>query len=227
MEGVWQGNAVLYDQQSDSLWMQLTGKCFRGPHAGRSLTPLDTGRHTTWQDWLRTYPRTSVLAQDPRLAARPDTHGYYFSRRGSRSGHSFLPKKIAPTIETRDTRLQANTLLYGVLVDGEARAYPFARLRARPVVDERLTGVDATIWFDESSRSAAAFRRSVKGHQLSFRRVGEGRFMDMGTRSHWTMDGLCVEGPLKGTQLKRLRGVMSEWFGWSASYPKTTIFTPR
>ena len=56
--GIYQGTAVLYDQQTGSLWMHLTGECFAGELAGRKLDPLDTGRHTTWSEWLASHPET-------------------------------------------------------------------------------------------------------------------------------------------------------------------------
>lgn len=222
-EGAWQGTAVLYDHQTGSLWLHLLGECIRGPYEGKVLTPLPSGRHTTWGDWLATHPDTSVLAEDPALAARPGTRRAYFTREGSRSGHPYLPPGFFETILEHDERVAAHALVYGVVLGDEARAFPFFRLRLKPVVEESVGGVAITVWFDAASRSAAAFRRELDGQRLSFRPLSKGIFRDTETESHWNMEGLCVSGRRRGAQLTRLHGLMSEWYGWYASHPQTTL----
>ena len=222
-EGIWQGTAVLYDHQTNSFWMHITGECFHGPHTGTFLTPLETGRHTTWAEWMRTHPETDVLAYDPRLGVAGSEHGY-FPRDGARSGQAFLPPAFPGTIETVDERLPANTLVRGVLVGSAARAYPLPRLARHGVVEELVGGVELTVWYDPESRSAAAYHRRVDGRRLSFRPSGAGRVEDVETGSVWSLEGRAVSGPLAGTTLVRARGLLSEWYGWRASYPQTTIF---
>ena len=107
------------------------------------------------------------------------------------------------------------------MVGGKARAYPFERLAGTPLVQEG----DVTVWFDPASRSAAAFDRSLDGKRATFERVA-GVIRDSETKSTWTMDGRCVDGSRKGAQLTPLHGLMSEWYGWSASYPETSVWAP-
>jgi hypothetical protein len=221
-EGIWQGTAVLYDHQTGSLWMHITGECFQGTHAGVSLRPLPTGRHTTWADWRGLHPATEVLALDPALVAAKNGHGY-FDRRGARSGDAFFPPTFPGTIEVRDARLDDHALLLGVEIGRAARAYPFERLAERPVRNDELGGVALTVWFDKPSRSAAAYRRDVAGRTLTFQQRSGGEIVDRETGSRWTMEGRAVSGPLAGTQLGRVRSLMSEWYGWRASYPDTSL----
>lgn len=222
-EGIWQGTAVLYDHQTRSLWMHLTGECFQGTFKGLFLMPISSGRHTTWADWRKTHPGTEALAEEPWLLDPRGEHGY-FTREGARSGHAYFPDTFPGTIEDEDERLARSALVYGVLVGRTARAYPFERLRAKPVIEERIGGVEATVWFDGTSRSAGAYDRKLQDRTLTFRRIGPGTFQDAQTKSRWSMEGTCTSGPLKGAQLERLRGTMSEWYGWYASYPETTLY---
>ena len=223
-EGIWQGTALLYDHQTESLWMHITGECIRGPHAGTFLAPIDSGRHTTWADWRRTHPQTEVLAEDPALADSGSKHGY-FPRAGARSGQAYFPPTFPGTIQDSDARLAPADLVYGVVVGEVARAYPFVQLAGRGIVEERVGDVEVTVWFDRASRSAAAYDRRLDGRTLSFEADDgqPGSVVDKDTRSRWSMEGVCTAGARKGKRLRRVRGLMSEWYGWYASYSQTTI----
>ncbi len=222
-EGIWQGTAVLYDHQTRSLWMHLTGECFDGKHAGTVLARVPTGRHTTWADWKGLHPATEVLALVKALVGRADDTGY-FPRESSRAGEGYFPPTFVPTIQSRDARLAPHELLYGVVVGGQARAYPYRRLQSAGLVEERLGKVPITVWFDRKARSAAAFDRRVGENELRFQRDPDGSIRDQKTRSRWTLDGVCVEGARQGVQLTPLRGLQAEWYGWYAFHPKTTLW---
>lgn len=223
--GIFQGTAVLYDHQTSSLWMHLTGECIEGELAGTFLKRVPAGRHTTWADWRAAHPTTDVLMPDPRYENRSGDRGY-FPELASRRGGRFLPRFFAETIQTRDERLAPHDLVYGIVVGERPRAYPFATLAAQPVVEETLHGVPVAVWFDARSGSAAAFDRRVGARTLTFRAAGEGRRQDTGTGSLWTMDGVCVRGPLKASRLKPVFGLQAEWYGWAANHPDTTLWSP-
>ena len=219
-EGVWKGTAILYDRDTGSLWMHFTGACFAGPRAGRSLTVLGTGTHTTWAAWRRDHPDTDVMAPDPRFSKG------YFDREQARSGRAFLPPEFSETIGPRDPRLPANALLLGVSAGGETRAYPLARLAATSgVVAETVGGVPLTVWYEAGSRTACAFDARLDGRTRTFVRRPEGFFEDE-TESRFDLDGRCVAGALIGRSLVRVTSLLTEWYGWFAHHPKTSIFGP-
>jgi len=226
-EGIWQGVAVLYDHQTKSLWMHLTGECFAGKLKGRTLKRLGTGRHTNWTDWRRHHAATDVLAPDPRYVGRKDDRGY-FARAGCRSGSTYFPDYFLGTIQHRDARLRRHDLVYGVVAGGRARAYPFLDLMlTEGVVEETFGGLEVTVWYDRRTRSAAAFDRKRGEKRLTFRVRPDGLREDLQTRSRWNMEGICVDGPSKGARLVSLRGVMAEWYGWAAHQPATELWKPE
>jgi hypothetical protein len=51
--------------------------------------------------------------------------------------------------------------------------------------------------------------------------------IDLNTRSTWNAYGLCLEGPLKGTQLRQMILVPQFWFAWSQFHQGTRVFTVR
>ena len=221
-EGIYQGTAVLYDQGTRSLWMHLTGRCFGGPLAGRQLTPLPSGRHTTWEEWRKSHPQTTVLARERRLEEGQGDRGY-FTPEGSRSGSEYLPRGFKQTIELADDALPPHTLIYGLRVADTRRAYPLDVLREDRVREERVRDVDVTVWFDPVSRSVNAFDRKLETRVLSFEPAAEGRFRDVATQSLWNLDGICTEGTLRGARLTRLEGLLAEWYGWFANHPDTEL----
>jgi hypothetical protein len=50
---------------------------------------------------------------------------------------------------------------------------------------------------------------------------------DLDTHSTWDPYGLCVKGPMKGTQLKPLILIPEFWFAWSQFRPGTRVFTTK
>ena len=167
--GIYQGTAVLYDRDTGSLWLHLTGRCFEGPRAGRVLAMLPTGRHTTWAAWRDLHPDTDVMRPEP---ARRDL---YFPREASRAGDPFLSEPFAATIATRDDRLPPHALVLGVVVGGRTRAYPYASLMVRETpVHEEVGEVPLVVLPDPEGRSAVAFDRRLDGRVLRFVREGPG-----------------------------------------------------
>ncbi len=223
--GIFQGTAVLYDHQTSSKWMHLTGECFEGELEGTFLERVPTGRHTTWADWLATHPATDVQMPDPQYMGRRGDRGY-FPEAASRRGGKHLPQFFAETIQTRNDQLHLWDLVYGVVVGKSPRAYPFKALARHPVVEETLHTLPITVWYDARSGSAAAFDRRVGARTLTFREAGDGRRRDTETKSLWTMDGVCVRGPLKATRLTSVFGLQAEWYGWYANHPRTTVWSP-
>lgn len=221
-EGIWQGTAVLYDRQTRSLWMHFTGECFLGKYAGRRLKEIDTGRHTTWSAWRRDHPDTDVMAPDPRYRTG------YFARSQSKSGDPLLPGYFPGTIQSRDPRLPLETLLLGVRAASGPRAYPYVRLaKAAGVVEETLGDVPVTVWYDPAQRSAAAYDARLDGKTLHFQRTeqaGAVRFRDRETGSLWDLEGTSVAGPSAGRRLARPPQLLTEWYGWFAHHPTTTIW---
>lgn len=57
---------VLYDRTSRSLWYQLRGEALQGEFVGESL-PMLPATLTTWGEWLRRHPTTTVLVGDEKM----------------------------------------------------------------------------------------------------------------------------------------------------------------
>ncbi len=52
----------------------------------------------------------------------------------------------------------------------------------------------------------------------------DGAVLDVQTGSRWNASGLAVEGEQAGVQLAFVTSFLTEWYGWAAFHPDTTIF---
>ena len=71
--------------------------------------------------------------------------------------------------------------------------------------------------------SLAYHRMLTDGRVLDFERR-DGAIYDAETGSRWNASGLAVEGELAGVQLAFVTSFFTEWYGWAAFHPDTTIF---
>jgi uncharacterized protein DUF3179 len=216
-------NEVQKDLETGTSWQQATGEAIDGPLKGTRLTLYPVVR-TTWSEWRKRYPRTMVLKPLPGYAERmPDQSKRI--KAVTRVGPEGAPNGAL----TLDKRLPARETVAGLEVGREAVAYPFSALRASRVVNDRVGGEPIVIIHQPSSDTTTAFEARARGKVLEFKAANDdaSSVIDLETRSTWNAYGLCLEGPLKGTQLKHVILVPQFWFAWSQFHQGTRVFTAR
>jgi hypothetical protein len=126
----------------------------------------------------------------------------------------------------------------GVVVGGQARAYPLRIMAWHEVADDELGGEPIAVSYQPLCGSVVAFSRRVGGETLTFANSGlvsnSGQLLydrrGDGTReSLWSP--LClraVAGPatLWGARLEPLSMVVTTWARWQRAHPDTTILAP-
>jgi hypothetical protein len=213
---LYRSNKLMVDRQSWTLWSQLTGE----PVAGRlanspirlELLPLTL---TTWGEWRRAHPETTVTKLDASFGAR---WGYDY-RPGAadrrRSGVSFPVWLKSGALPDREEVL-------GLRLGGRARAYPVRRVIQARLVQDRLGDTDLLLVGDPESGSVRAYRRDGR----TFRPGGAPGELRDETGQVWkvTEEGLvpAAEG---ASPLPRVPGVTAFWFGWYGFYPRTEVWS--
>lgn len=219
--GLYRGVMAMIDPSTQTVWSHLVGEALLGPDKGKTLAALPVV-NTTWGEWKRLHPETTTPAWDARYRR-------YYSQKVV-SGRDYLPPMFRLTLQgLADDRLAPNALVLTVRVEGQARAYPYATLEKAPdVVQETVGTTPLVAFYTPQPQTGAAFDRRLDGRTLDFTRVpdGQGPFTDRQTHSQWTVEGRSIAGPLAGRQLTRLVSLQSEWYGWSAYFPQTTVYTP-
>jgi hypothetical protein len=213
---IYQKSFLFYDDKTDSLWVQATGKAIHGAYKGQQLERLPSTQ-TTWGQWRRQHPKTLVLGQRPdeKINAALDKYEEYYRRGGS--------------LEDKN----AGPLHFGlaVLARSAAKLYPFSELAKKPFVVDWVGKVPVLIIFHEASGTAQAFERLRKGLEIRFDQPEVTKtdvlFKDrMG--STWSgLTGECLEGPLQGFHLKQLDTTKFVEENWKLHYPEAPVYKAR
>ena len=203
---------TMVDRETGSVWTHLDGNAIQGPMSGARMAMIPAPQ-MTWGEWRTLNPDTSVLSPDTPFADR-----YRPVRIGRLGGTEQL---------FGDDRLPPNTLVVGVEVGGQFRAYPVEELRrVGGLVNDTLSGQPILVLFDPGSEMGLAFSRLVDGQTLHFYDTSEEglELRDGETDSEWDLLGQGGSGPLAESALEFVPSFISEWYGWSAYHPETTLF---
>lgn len=208
---------VMYDKQTGTLWSQFTGTAMKGKLKGARLAPVALAL-STWAEWKAEHPDTLALKKAPGVYEGDVYSAYYRADHVTGVGGQ----------STSDDRLQNKALVLGVGFDASPKAYPHEVLRERRVVNDRIAGSPAIVYFDDNSGTALAFESTVSDRDLTFSlRTERGKeyLVDEETGTKWApFTGTAVEGELEGEHLSRVSSISSFWFAWTDFYPDTELF---
>ncbi|PYQ57083.1 MAG: hypothetical protein DMF53_23640 [Acidobacteria bacterium] len=139
------GDALLVDRQTGTLWKQLTGTPVEGPLAGSGiqLQPLPVVL-TTWTRWFQSHLESRVLA--PETAA----------------------KEAEKTAAAQPGDEPAGPWVYGVTVGGATKAYPVDLVARLGVIDDEIGGRPVVVVADRGG----ARGRSQGAHDPGLRPRG-------------------------------------------------------
>jgi len=225
---LYDSNLVMYDRQTQSLWLQFTGQAVAGVLIGHQLRPYPM-QTVSWVEWRAAHPHGWVLSRDTGYTRPYGSNPYP----GYDSIHS-QPFLFSGQVNGRYT---AMTRLIGIHHDGAAVAVLLDALRRRRVIDLTLAGHPVTVWWQHGTASAlsgptiaggpdvgatGAFSPIVNGRRLHFRPVAGG-FRDQETGSHWFVLGHASAGPLAGQNLTPVTHEDTFWFVWAAFRPHTQV----
>jgi hypothetical protein len=216
----------MFDDETGSVWSHLDGRALTGPLAGEQLRVLPL-QSTTWSAWLAEHPDSSTPdLQDTALAwvaGYEEATGRPFEDRLA-LGSDELGSSFRDSLDEIDPRLPANQLVIGALAGNEARAFPIEIALGRAPIHDTLGGVPIVILEHADGSPSLAYHRLLSdGRVLTFARR-DGGLYDVETGSRWSPSGLAIEGAFSGVQLSFVISFVSEWYGWAAFNPTTSIY---
>lgn len=213
---LYESDLVMVDRQTGSYWWQVPGRAIVGTLSGRELEPLPSVT-TTWEDWVARHPDTQVLSRDTGYGIdyRRDPFVGYQDRVDD--GQFAFP--VDP--DSLDPRLSPGTLILGVEVGGEQKAYPI-ELLGPTVVNDEVGGdpVVVFVWED----GGAAFSPLVAGRTLTFT-LTEAGYVDDQTGTIWERSGEAASGTLVGETMERLPVRSTFWFSYVGAFPEAGVYS--
>ena len=145
---LYNSDVLLYDRQTDSLWSQIEMAAISGAMKGTRLKAFPL-THTTWRDWVARYPDTEVLSDQTGfpLDYRNDQYRDY-----NRSGKLMFP------VAAEDSRFRKKSLVLGLEIDGQYKAYPFSELNKTPkVFMDEFQGRRFEVRYDRKNKTASIY----------------------------------------------------------------------
>ncbi|MDP2390333.1 MAG: DUF3179 domain-containing (seleno)protein [Acidobacteriota bacterium] len=129
--------------------------------------------------------------------------------------------------------LRDGNVVFGVVVNGEARAYPKRILAWHEMAVDTLGGAEITVVYCTLCGTVIPYDSMVGGKRRRFGTSGllyrSNKLMfDEETMSLWsTLEGKPVVGPLvdSGLQMTSHAAVTTTWGEWRATHPKTTVLS--
>ena len=198
-------NAVFEDETTKTWWQQANGVAIAGPLKGSTLKEIPSVQFTV-DAWLRQYPNSMVMAPDSLYDERyfkleDYDRGTMQSSLVKRDYTAWAPKAWVVGIKNQDTSM----------------AYDWNDLVKKRVIQDSLQSLPILLAMENDTTSFHVYDRRINGSVLQFNTsIANNCLTDTGTNSVWNMDGLCIDGPLKGQQLIRIQAYNEFWHSWES-----------
>jgi hypothetical protein len=215
LAGINNGNALLRDEQTGSIWQQSTGEAIFGPLKGRQLN-LVRSNELSFGLWRSEQPEGLVLRPDPAYVAEYDPKDW--------ERHV---EKTVTVVDTSKSGIGPHRLMLGVTWAGQNKAYPIDAILQSKVIQDQVGGLPVLIVVGPDGASIRVFEGKVEGDatELTFvRGAGDKLMSDAGTGSTWNFQGCAVDGQLAGRCLKEIDAHRDYWFDWMNHHPESAVF---
>jgi len=214
----WRDGVMIVKSPDNTLWSALSGRGLEGPRKGERLKRVPN-LMTNWGHWLMLHPESVA----------------YNMYDGKKYPKAELPTKINPiakkNMKSADDRLPAGARVLGVETPGITKAFPLDKAGERASFMDKIDGKSVVVFWYEPTDTAVAYQARLGDRELTFyadkKSPGIAPFKDRETNSRWTIAGRAIDGPLKGSELKWINCVQSNWYAWASEYPKTELFRPK
>jgi hypothetical protein len=221
LAGINNQNFIMRDEETGTWWQQVSGKAINGPLQGQQLQSVFHDE-VSFAIWQRESGAGRVLKPDERIVAANEY--------ATADWEAQVGRMRVVAGADADGRLGPRTLVIGIVVNGNSRAYPLSALQKQSPVIDVIGSVPVVVVLGDDRRSVRAFDRTVDGRRLEFfqkTESGAGGFqlVDAETNSTWNFEGRAVTGPLAGRELKKLFVLEDYWFDWRTYHPDTTIYS--
>jgi len=216
LAGINNQNFIMQDQETGTWWQQVSGAAILGPLKGKRLTRVFHDE-LSFRAWKTELPGGRVLVPAGDSAWRRFSENWE-----AKTAHA--PVRVHAAL---DDRLAPRAIVFGVVRDSSARAYPQDRVLAEAPLHDQVAGVPLVLLVGADGKSVRGFEARTGGKQLEFIRPSEGPpgvVRDVATGSAWDFRGVAIRGALAGNRLTPVYLLKDYWFDWKTYHPGTGLY---
>jgi hypothetical protein len=209
LAGINNGNALMRDEQTSTIWQQTTGRAIFGPLKGHQLEQLHSDE-LSFALWRREQPRGMVLRPDPEYASLYESKQWeqHIARYGS-------------VVDTTRTGIKPRELMIGISAPEASKAYPYQLLLNEKLIQDRVGTDRVLLIVGPDNLSVRAFLAT----STFIRQPHNDALMtDTETRSQWNFQGCAISGRLSGHCLTPTEATKDYWFDWLNYHRATTVY---
>lgn len=154
---------------------------------------------------------------------------------------NLLPRDAIPSIdepkfaavEDAESFMDLDEQVIGLLINGDARAYPLAILSSHEIVNDVVGGEPVAVTWCPLCYTALVFSREVESHFQPLDFGVSGKLLrntlvmyDRQSSSLWSqLYGAAIDGELAGTRLAFFPSLLTSWQDWKAEQPETLVLS--
>ena len=203
-------NAMFEDASTKSWWRQESGEAITGPLKGTLLKEIPS-QQMALGDWLTLHPDSYVLQPDSNFKKEyADLKGYDID-----TLHSGLEKRDSAS-------WQLKSWVIGVNINNHEKAYDWNELAKHKMLEDSVQGTPVLLTMNQNERTFYVLSRSTSNGVLQFTYDSSAQVLyDNNTRSTWNINGVCMDGSMKGYHLKAIQAYQEFWHSWHTFHPAT------
>jgi hypothetical protein len=219
LAGINNGNALIRDEETSSIWQQSTGTAIFGRFKGRQLQLVHCDE-LTFSLWSKENPTGLVLKPDAQYAGEYDDKEW--------------EKQVEQTrtvVDTSKSGISPHELMLGVTAVGESKAFPVKSILAARLIQDRIANIPLLLVVGPDHASIRAFKAGYGAVPMVFVSTadsalhGAGAIMrDAETGSNFNFQGCAIDGTLAGRCLEPVDSFKDYWFDWMNHHPATLVF---
>jgi len=210
---LFRSNKLMYDKATQSLWNTMWGKPVLGPLLDKGIElPRYSVVTTTWGEWKRRHPQTTVLSSE--------TGHMRDYAEGAAYREYFATDELMFEVPVRDERLKNKAEVLGLVfpaVPGAALALSARYLANNPVHHDAMGELIFVILTDASGANRV-YR--TDGRKIASYDGDRAVTDESGNR--WTLEEDHLVGA-DGNKMPRLPAHRAFWFAWFAAFGHTRL----
>jgi Protein of unknown function (DUF3179) len=211
LAGINNQNFIMRDEETGSWWQQISGEAIQGKLKGQKLenVAMDEISFTVFK---RENPNGRVLRPNDGKIEDADWEAQVAK----------MPVRVSREL---DKTLEPRTLVVGLEINGQSKAYPFTAIEKQSPILDSLGGKEVVIFLAEDKKSVRVFERELDGKVLEFlQKTDSKEIVDAETVSVWDFSGKAVSGELSGKQLRKITALKDYWFNWKTYHTDTQLY---